>query len=293
MSFKKSATLLVAVTAVTLIASCTPEKPEGNTVAKVNRASITDKQVDTRLANLPQNIKGSFANENGKKILLDQMVNEELLHQQAKRSGYEKNDAFKDQVKGFEKQFEDAKKQALINLIVRDNIDSKIKITQEEVSSYYNNNPKQFEAFEQRRAKHILVETKQEAQKLLNRIKLKKATFDAVAKKYSKDPTAENSGDLGWFKKGDLVPEFEKAVYALRKNQLSQVVKTDFGFHIIKLTDTKKVAKRELKDVQQQIQQAIYNQKRNAALNEYLKTLKQNHKVTYTEAKPAEAPAAK
>jgi peptidyl-prolyl cis-trans isomerase C len=221
------------------------------------------------------------------------MVNEELLHQQAKRSGYEKNDAFKNQVKVFEKQFEDAKKQALINLIVRDNIDSKIQISQEEVAAYYNNNPKQFEEFEQRRAKHILVKDKAEAQRLLNRIKQKKSSFDAVAKKYSQDPTAENGGDLGWFKKGDLVPEFEKAVFALRKNQLSQVVKTEFGYHIIQLTDTKTVAKRELKDVQQQIQQAIYNQKRNTALNEYLKTLKQNHKVTYTEAKPTEAPETK
>lgn len=293
MSFKKYTILLMAVTAVTFMSACTKEKPEGTTLAKVNREAITDTQVETRLSNLPQNIKPSFANENGKKILLDQMVNEELLHQQAKRSGYEKNESFKNQVTVFEKQFEDAKKQALINLIVRDNIDSKITITPEEVAAYYNNNPKQFEAFEQRRAKHILVETQEEANTLLNRIKLKKATFDAVAKKYSKDPTAENGGDLGWFKKGDLVPEFEKAVFALNKNQLSQVVKTEFGYHIIKLTDTKTVAKRELKDVQQQIQQAIYNQKRNTALNEYLKTLKQNHKVTYTETKPSEAPATK
>jgi peptidyl-prolyl cis-trans isomerase C len=277
---------LAAVALITLLSSCGAEKPEGNTLAKVNRQAITDTSVNDRIASFPENARNNFKSDAGKNAILEQLINEELLLQEAKKSGYEKNEDYKTQVVKFEKQFNLAKQQALINLILKENVESKITVSEEDISAYYAANPKQFEAFEQREASHILLKTEAEAAKYLQLLRQKKASFSDLAKKHSIDPTAKNGGDLGWFKKGDLVPAFEKAAFALKyKGSISDVVKTQFGFHIIKLTDIKTVEKRKLENVKSQIQQALYSQKRNAVLSEYVDIVKKNHKITKTEKK--------
>jgi len=86
-------------------------------------------------------------------------------------------------------------------------------------------------------AQHILVKTEQEAKAVLEELKTK--NFDTVAKEKSICPSAKNSGNLGWFSHGQMVKEFQKAAFSLKKGQISQPVKTQFGWHIIKVIDTK------------------------------------------------------
>jgi peptidyl-prolyl cis-trans isomerase C len=275
---------VLAVTAITLLTSCGLEKTKETPLAKVNRQVITDQSVSDRISSFPENTRKNFASAAGQSAILEQLINEELLHQEAKKSGYEKNEDYKTQVALFKKQLETAKQQALIGLILKENVESKITLSEEEVAQYYNSNPTQFAAYEQRKASHILLKTKANAAKYRRLISQKKAKFSTVAEKHSIDPTGKNGGDLGWFKKGDLVPEFEKAAYALKyKGHVSPIVKTQFGYHIIKLTDKKNVEKRTLKEVKGKIQQALYSQKRNNILGSYIETLKTNHKITKIE----------
>ena len=88
------------------------------------------------------------------------------------------------------------------------------------------------------KASHILVKTESEARKILDELK-KGANFAKLAKQVSECPSKKKGGDLGWFGRGAMVREFEKAAFSLKKGEMSDIVKTQFGYHIIKVTDTK------------------------------------------------------
>jgi peptidyl-prolyl cis-trans isomerase D len=122
-------------------------------------------------------------------------------------------------------------------------------VTPEELKSYYDSNVQRFRTDEQRRASHILIAAqkdgkeadrkaaKEKAEKLLDDLRKHPETFAEVAKKNSQDPgSAEKGGDLGFMGRGALVKPFEDAMYALKEGQISDVVETDYGYHIIKLT---------------------------------------------------------
>ena len=88
------------------------------------------------------------------------------------------------------------------------------------------------------RASHILVNTEQEANNLLSQINGGKK-FEKLAKKHSRCPSGKNGGDLGFFTRGKMVPEFENAAFNMNVGQVSAPIKTQFGFHLIKVTDAK------------------------------------------------------
>jgi len=274
---------VIGLSTVAALTACNANK--GQVLARVGSTKITSTQLEERIQQLPENIRPNFEKKENQGVILDQMINEELLFQEAKRLGYEKHEDYKKQVKDFENQLRNAKKQALINSVLRDNIDGKINVTDQEIVQFYDNNPSQFQSYEQRRAQHILVKTKAEAENILKDLKAGKS-FDKLAQEQSIDPTGKNGGDLGFFRKGDLVPDFEKAVFGLEnKGDTSGIVQTQFGFHIIRLTDVRTLPKRSLNEMKSQIQQVLYNQKRNSALNELMEKLKKTHKVSKTEEK--------
>ncbi|NOT26701.1 MAG: hypothetical protein HOP16_11420 [Acidobacteria bacterium] len=138
-----------------------------------------------------------------------------------------------------------------------------------EVQRYYNANLPQYQTPEQIRASHILLNTagkdeaavRKQAEDLLAQIKAG-GDFAALATKFSEDPGSKaNGGDLDYFGRGRMVPEFENAAFALEIGQTSDLVKSQFGFHIIKLTDKKAAVTRPLAEVQQQIEEQLKQQR--------------------------------
>ncbi len=138
----------------------------------------------------------------------------------------------------------------------------KVLVPSREVDRFYNNNIETFSTPEQVRASHILFKTegkdekvvRAEAEKVLAEAKKPNADFAALAKKYSQDePTAKQGGDLDYFAKGRMAPEFDEAVFALAPGTMSELVKTSFGFHIIKVVDKKAATTRTLDQVRAQI----------------------------------------
>ena len=137
-----------------------------------------------------------------------------------------------------------------------------IKASDEDAKTFYEQNQQRFTTPEQRRASHILItatgdkadEAKKKADDLYAQLKADPKKFAALAKENSKDPgSARNGGDLGFFPKGMMVPEFEKAVFSAKKGDLVAPVKTDFGYHIIMVTDIKPAQVKPMADVRKEI----------------------------------------
>ena len=107
--------------------------------------------------------------------------------------------------------------------------------------------------------------------------------FEETARKRSLDGTAVRGGDLGYFQKGQFLPEFEKAVFSMQKGDLTGPVKTQFGYHIIKLTDRAEPHLREFQSVKKQVEERLVNGRRSKAFKEYVEKLKGNIKVEVDE----------
>ena len=146
-------------------------------------------------------------------------------------------------------------------------------VTPEELKSYYDSNVQRFRTEEQRRASHILVTVpkdakeadrkvaKDKAEKLLDEVRKHPEAFADVAKKNSQDPgSAANGGDLGFMGRGALVKPFEDAMYALKDGQISDLVETDYGYHIIKLTGIKPAATQPLDAVRPELEAELKKQ---------------------------------
>jgi peptidyl-prolyl cis-trans isomerase D len=155
-------------------------------------------------------------------------------------------------------------------LIDRDQSRSRVAITPQDIDSYYNSNVQQFQTPEQVRASHILLKTegkdeaavRKQAEDILKQVKAPGADFAALAKKYSEDDGSKiNGGDLDYFAKGRMVPEFEQAAFSMQPGQVSDLVKSQFGFHIIKVVDKKAATTRTLEEVRPQIQQTLAAQR--------------------------------
>ena len=177
-----------------------------------------------------------------------------------------------------------------------------IKVTDKEVKDYFNNNINKYQAEQQRRAKHILftvgsnmpgedikkIETK--AQNILNEIKKNPKTFNKNAEKYSQDSeSSKDGGDLGFFSRGDMTKVFEDTVFSMSKNQISELIKTEFGYHIIMLTDIKgKEVK--FKTVKNQIKgELIFNK----AIAEYGSNAENFSNIVYEQSENLQAAANK
>ncbi len=169
----------------------------------------------------------------------------------------------------------------LISTFIQQNIASKVKVSEEDSKKFYEQNQDKFKQEESVRASHILIgvdpkATDEEKKKAKEKaVKLRKdlaagADFAALAKGNSTCPSSQQGGDLGYFSRGQMVPPFEQAAFTLKPGELSDVVETQFGYHIIKAIDHKKAETVAFKDAKPRIDEFLKNQKTSAAVAEYL-----------------------
>jgi peptidyl-prolyl cis-trans isomerase D len=166
-------------------------------------------------------------------------------------------------------------------LIDIDAMRAKINVPANEVERAYNNNIEQYSTPEQVRASHILLKTegkddaavKAKAEEILKQAK-SGADFAELAKKNSEDEgSAKNGGDLDYFGRGKMVPEFDQAVFAMQPGQISDLVKTQYGYHIIKLVDKKTATTRPLQEVRQQLVDQLGYEKAQAQASDLAESL--------------------
>jgi peptidyl-prolyl cis-trans isomerase C len=154
------------------------------------------------------------------------------------------------------KVIEEARRKILIARLLQENITDQIDLTEAEIEDYYNENPDQFMRPEIMRVSHILVPTRERALEIVDELD-KGVPFSELARAQSIDPTAQHGGDIGYFPKGQLMPEFENACAMLAVGAVSGPVKTKLGYHIIKVTDRKQPEIKPLKDVKDLVKRQL------------------------------------
>ena len=118
----------------------------------------------------------------------------------------------------------------------------RVKVTEDEIKRFYDENPDQFKGEETVTASHILVDTEEKASEIRQQLESGKITFEDAAKQYSTCPSAQNGGSLGEFGRGQMVPEFDAACFEMQPGELRGPVQTQFGYHLIRL-DAKNAAR--------------------------------------------------
>lgn len=200
---------------------------ENKVLIKVEGHEITEKDVDAFLQTLGQQAI-QFNNEEGKKQIANELMNQHLLYLDAKDSGLENEEEFV-------KELEIAKEQILRQYSMKKVLEN-VNVTDEEIKVYYEDNKDRFKQIYRFKASHILTDDEAKASDIKSQLD-GGADFAELAKTHSSCPSKDNGGDLGMFSTGQMVPEFEKACEELEAGAISGPVKTEFGYHIIKLEE--------------------------------------------------------
>ncbi len=227
-----------------------PAKAKKDTVIlRVNGHNITTSEValaaddiSVQLRDVPPKLRYP--------LIVQYLMERHLLAQQAIKEGMTNSPEYKRRVRFYQYK-------ALRDAYFHDKLAP--TVTDAEMRKVYEKEAGKVKPVERVRAKHILVSTKEEAEKVLKELKAG-AKFEDLAKKYSKDGSKEFGGDLGYFTYEEMVPEFSKAVFALKKGEVSKPVKTDYGWHVIKLVDRKKVGARPFEEVKAGIRALLLRQ---------------------------------
>ncbi len=251
------------------------EKKEGKVLAEVNGHVITTDDFRKEADRLPPYLRPMVQSAEGKKELLDSMVFREIILEKARKEGIDKSKEVTDLL-------EDLRKRVIAETYLKKKVEQDAKISDAEMKNFYEQNKERFKSGEEVRASHILVKTEKEAQDIMAQLK-KGAGFEELAKKYSQDSTAAKGGDLGWFPRKAMVPEFEKAAFGLKEGELSGIVKTNFGFHIIKVTGKRPAGERSFDEVKDQIKANLLPAKQQEIVQKLREDLKKNAKISVKE----------
>ncbi len=235
-------------------------------LAKVGTLTVTEADVDEFLVGLGQRGQ-SYNNPEGRAIILEQLIADRLLLLEARRNLYEAEPEFRAELAKLKD-----------NLLVRyagNKALAGISATDKEARDFYDANPDKFMGGATVNASHILVETREKALEVLGKIKAGEMTFEDAAQAYSSCPSKDNGGNLGDFGKGQMVPEFDAAVFAMQVGEITdEPVATQFGFHLIKLNSKTDAEMTPYEAIAGQIKEMLTGEKVRAAYESKINQLK-------------------
>ena len=252
-------------------------------VATVNGQSIRLSELEVAQQSLPQQYR-NMPLQAVFPALLDRIIDSKLVVQEGKKSKINEDPAFK-------KRMAFVEDQVLQDFWIQREIAR--QVTADKLQKRYEERLKQMPAEEEVHARHILVSTEDEAKALIAELK-KGAAFDKLAKEKSTDKASgAEGGDLGWFKKSDMVKEFADAAFNLKKDELTETpVKTQFGYHIIKVEDRRKAPPPAFEEMADQLREEMAREVITAQLDQ-LRSGAKIEKFAMDGSKPEPAPAPK
>jgi peptidyl-prolyl cis-trans isomerase C len=263
----------IAATVALLVGLAAPfaAQAQDKVLARVGGQPITDKEVAAastalaaQLAQVPEDAR--------KRVVLDRLIDMRIVADAAAKAGLDQGDTFKSRLE-----------QVRSQLLIAEYLKAKVEpaVTEDAIKARYDHDAKSFDPPEEMRARHVLVKTEDEAKAIIADL-AKGGDFAAIAKAKSQDPgSAAQGGDLGFFGAGEMVPEFEAALKTLAVGEVTKTpVKSQFGFHVIKLEEKRKQPIPTLDDVRDQVKQALVGE----TFSKMLAELKAAAKVEIDEA---------
>lgn len=234
-------------------------------LAKVGTLTVTEREVDEFLAGLGQRGQG-YNSPEGRKAILNQLINNKLLLLDARRNLYEADPAFREELAKL--------KDNLLVGFAADKAVASVTVSESEVRDYYDANREGFKREESVNASHILVDSESVAYEILDLL-AGGTSFEDAAKKYSTCPSKENGGNLGDFTRGQMVPEFDTAVFEMSVGEVTKVpVKTQFGYHLIKLNSKNEASYVPFEEIRDRLTDALLGEKKQKAYESKINQLK-------------------
>jgi peptidyl-prolyl cis-trans isomerase C len=250
--------LAVSLLALSLGSTVLSAAEPDDVVAKVGDTEITEADLAFAAQDLGKELQ-RFPPAQWRKLLLDVMVDMELMAHAAREDGLDKDP-------DFERQLDFLKLRALRNAYLAQKVDG--AVTDEEVQAAYDKEFADFEGPEEINARHILVKEKAEAEALIAELD-GGADFAELAREKSTGPSGPNGGSLGYFVKGQMVPPFEAAAFALEPGTYTkEPVETQFGWHVIKLEDKRRQEKPAFEEVANGLRQQLMRERYDARMAE-------------------------
>lgn len=238
---------------------------ENKLLATVAGTPITQADVNEFLSSLGQRAS-QYDTPEGRAMILDEIIGSKLLLMDAKRNLYEAEPAFAAQLKKV--------KENLLAGYAAQKAVAGVSVSEEEVRKYYEENKENLVGSPSVNASHILVDTREKASDILGKIRAGELSFEEAAKQYSSCPSKENGGNLGDFGQGQMVPEFEKAAFAMEVGQISEPVKTQFGYHLIRLNEKKTAETIPYEKLRDHIKAQLLKEKQGRAYESKINQLK-------------------
>ena len=239
---------------------------ENKVLATVNGIAITENEVNEIITGLGPRGQ-AYNNPEGRQAVLGQLIASKLLLIEARANLYETEPAFKAELARV--------RENLLISYATDKAVSGVSVSDAEVEEYYNANKQRFVGEESVNASHILVSDEATALALLAKIKAGEISFEQAAMENSSCPSGQNGGNLGNFGKGQMVPEFDVAVFAMEVGEISEApVQTQFGYHLIKLNSKNESTKAPFAEVKEAIRDMLSSENQKKAYQSKINQLK-------------------
>ena len=234
-------------------------------LAVVGTTAITEADVTEAILNLGANA-AAYNTPEGRAAILNQLIEQALFLTDARKNMLEYDPLFKEQLAKI-------KDELLVQFAISKAID-KVNVTDAEMKAYFTEHPEQFASQETVTASHILVGDEATAKSLLERIRSGEIAFEDAARQYSTCPSAPHGGSLGEFARGQMVPEFENAAFSMEAGALSEPVRTQFGYHIIRVDARGNADAVTFEEAKDAIRDLLLNEKRKAAYQSKVNQMK-------------------
>jgi len=309
---------LFAIAVFSSLALAGEKESSATNAAVVNGSVITQAELDSQINMIIDRLhnSGRFPNVSElsqiKMQVLENLIARELLYQESQKKGFKADqEAVNAQLGTLKAQFPNEaefqnalsrmdltesslrlkiKRDLAIRKLVDDEIAGKVTVSDKEIKDYYDSNPETFQTPERVRASHILIKVdpnsdesqKTEARDKISQIqkKLQKGQdFSALATEYSEGPSGPKGGDLGYFTRGQMVKPFEDAAFTMKPGEVSGMVETRFGYHLIKVTDKTPESKLSYDDVKEKLGEFLKQRKVQEEIQPYVKNLEQEAKI--------------
>ncbi len=287
-------------------------------VARVNGELVSQEEfnnvVESNIARYEAQSGESFDQQQLPQLerqVLDGLITRTVLEQEAERLDITVGDArFAETLDQFKQQFPDEqgyqaaleqqgfteeefetelRRQMVIEELIRSQVYDQVNVSEEDMREFYDNNPQYFQQDDQVAARHIIFTTDgvEEGERAALREELEGirqeivdgADFSEMAREHSQGPTAANGGDLGTFGRGQMVPEFENAAFELEVGEISPVIETQFGYHILQVTERVPAQTQSYDEAQERIRQFLTEEERNSGAQAYVTELREDAEV--------------